>query len=82
VIKAFMKLPNNRMLLLLGLSKTNIERLQAKQPIHFCGEGVGLPNLDVAIMFGETEQAMYDELKENGMVGEGTSIVSTCSNRH
>lgn len=44
-------------LLLLGLSKLNIERLMAGKPIKLNGNAVGF-NGEIIIMYGETEEAM------------------------
>ncbi len=53
-------------LILLGLSRMNIERLIAGQPIKFDGAEIGLPGLTVGILFGETEQAMEQSLIDAG----------------
>lgn len=50
-------------LVVLGLSRTNIERLQRGMPILFEGSEVNLPGR-IAIMFGETELAIGAELRQ------------------
>lgn len=44
-----------------GLSRLNLERLQEGKPIMFDGAEVGLEGR-ICITFGETEQAILDEL--------------------
>jgi hypothetical protein len=50
-------------LVLLGLSRRNVELLTAGKPIDIDGARVGLPGIRIAIMFGETEQDMLVELR-------------------
>jgi hypothetical protein len=50
-------------MVILGLSKANIERLQEGKPIFFEGSEVGLPGQAFAITFGETEQVILSELE-------------------
>jgi hypothetical protein len=54
-------------LLVLGLSDENLTRLRAGEPILFPGEDVGLPGLRIAIMWGETERAMEQDLLAIGI---------------
>lgn len=49
---------------LLGLSRQNITRLMADQPIRFDGAEVGLPGITFVIMGDETEEAMRRKLQE------------------
>lgn len=51
-----------------GLSRLNLERLQEGKPIMFDGAEVGLDGNKIVIMYGETEQAIADEL--NAVVHE------------
>lgn len=51
-----------RKLLGIGLSQGNVDRLKKKQPVWITGEEVGISNLDIMIMYGETEQSIADEL--------------------
>jgi hypothetical protein len=64
-------------LLVLGLSRVNVGRLVSGQPIKVTREthGDGIPaNWTIIIYYGETEQAMADELKQLGLVGPETRI--------
>lgn len=54
--------------LLLGLSRTNTERLLTGKPITLDTGDMGLPRMRVIIMGGETEQAIAAELASHGMV--------------
>jgi hypothetical protein len=55
--------------LILGLSRGNVERLTAGQPVRVTrqthGEGVPL-GWEIFILFGETERAIHDELSGIG----------------
>lgn len=56
---------SGRTLIGLGLSAANIERLREGKPIHINLEELNLPwHGEIMIMFGETEQAIADELQE------------------
>lgn len=56
--------------MILGVSKENVDRLVAGQPIrvshesHGCPMPEGCPN--IVIVFGDTEDAIVDMLKQNG----------------
>lgn len=60
-------------LLLLGLSQGNIDRLREGKPIHVTrkshGEGIP-PGWAIAIVYGETEQAIVDEMREKGLLNQ------------
>lgn len=51
-------------LVIFGLSRLNIERLQEGKPIAFDGDVVGLAGTRILILFGETEQTIMRELAE------------------
>lgn len=51
-------------LVILGLSRENIKRLQKGQPIAFDGDQVGISGTRILIMFGETENDIMRELAE------------------
>ena len=51
----------------LGLSEENIQRLKEGQPILIHGEEIGLPEIKIAIMYGKTEQTLYEDLKKSGV---------------
>ena len=68
MIKAKMKKKDGEVLLY-GLSRKNIERLVAGEPITF--EGDGFPH--TVIMFGETEKDIADQL---GFAGYGKAEIS------
>lgn len=65
----------DRELLLLGLSRANVDALVAGKPIKMTPHShPGMPKgLTICIMFGETEQAMHDELKGLGAL-EGAIV--------
>lgn len=64
-------------LLVLGLSRANIHRLTAGHPIRVTrtthGQAVP-PGLTVGVMFGETERALYDQLREAGLISAETWV--------
>lgn len=56
---------DGRPVLLLGLSRANVERLQADQPIVISAdelEAMGLPAVEVVILAGETEATIAAQL--------------------
>lgn len=64
-------------LLLLGLSRVNIERLTTGQPIRVRREihGDAVPEgWEVIICFGETELALADQLKRGGVIAEDATM--------
>jgi len=65
MIKAMMN--NNKTgkrTVMLGLSRMNLNRLAEGNPIHIDGKELGL-DLDIAILFGETEANIYKDLQPN-----------------
>lgn len=68
MIRALGTQTNGRKILILGLDKTNIEKLTAGQPISVRGNQFGL-NLPVnfVIMYGETLDDVAKELHEAGI---------------
>lgn len=59
---------------LLGLSRRNVDRLISGQPIVAAGKTFGIPSIDsVVIFFGETEEAMEAQFREAGML-EGVVV--------
>ncbi len=66
-----------RLLLILGLTKMNVERLKAGQPIRIRREvhGEGIPQgWEIMICYGETEQHLYQQFKAQGLMGEDTKV--------
>jgi hypothetical protein len=64
--------------LLLGLSEENVRRLQARQPI-LCRPAThgGIPEgWELWIMYGDNEGALLAELKQVGMVGPDTELLT------
>lgn len=59
---------------LMGLSRANVERLMNDMPIRFDGAEVGLPGFLFVIMGGETEPEMMAELQKRGLLGPDTQI--------
>jgi hypothetical protein len=64
-------------LLLLGISRRNIEELQAGRPIRLTTEthGAGIPlGWTIAIIYGETEAAITADLQAMGVIGPDTKV--------
>jgi hypothetical protein len=63
-------------LVLLGITRGNVERLMAGQPIRVSGDdpAIGLPGVTLCIMFGETEDAIAGELRAAGVVDDRTVV--------
>jgi hypothetical protein len=57
----------NAPLLILGLSRQNVEHLMAGRPIHIPATEIvtmGLPSMTVAVIYGETEQEIAEALSQ------------------
>jgi hypothetical protein len=70
VIKAAIPNALGQPVLFLGLSGENVTRLVAGEPIRITPEQVGhlgLPQMEVVIHYGRTEQAIVDELEGFGV---------------
>lgn len=65
----------------LGLSKINLKKLKAGQPILVDGSEIGIEN-DILIMYGTTENDIIRELQKNGLIDRPTEIkIVTSRNR-
>lgn len=62
MIKFTAKIGDDRTVLGIGLSHANLARLKAGEPIKFKGEPVGMPDYDILIFSGRTEESMTKEL--------------------
>lgn len=59
--------------LFLGLSGENVARLAAGEPIRVSAaqmRELGLPEVEVVLHYGRTEQGILDELEAHGVKGE------------
>jgi hypothetical protein len=74
MIKAKAKSPEGKEILLFGLSEENITRLRMQQPIIVIGEEMGVPNFDIIIMWGQTEDDIIAELSAANMVSSETKV--------
>lgn len=57
-------------LLILGLSGENVTRLAAGEPIRVSAQQLaelGLPQMEVVIHYGRTEEAILDDLEAHGI---------------
>jgi hypothetical protein len=71
MIIARSKKPDGGELLLLGLSRENVQRLTDGQPIRLTRKthGDGIPDKwTIGIMFGETERDMAELLRQEGLI--------------
>lgn len=71
MIKGAMRTGLGLPMLFLGLSGENVTRLAAGEPIRIPAAelvAMGLPQVEVVIHYGKTEQAILDELAEHGMM--------------
>jgi hypothetical protein len=68
MIKASFVSEGKPTVLLLGLSERNLEILRQGRPILFNGEPFGLPNTEIAIVWGETEQEILADLQAQGLL--------------
>jgi hypothetical protein len=76
MIKLVAHAEDGGIILMLGLSDRNLERLQAGDPIRFDPAELGLPWKGlIGIFHGKTEADMAQMLKDHGLIGPGTEIV-------
>jgi hypothetical protein len=68
--------PDGRRLILLGITRENVDRLIAQQPIHVAADThPGFPaDLSIVIVFGETERVLVEHLKP--MIGDETKVIA------
>jgi hypothetical protein len=74
VIKATSKMKDGRPMLLLGLSGENLTRLMANEPISVdVGQlGDGMPQMQIVLLAGKTEEEIAEQLRSAGLIGPGT----------
>lgn len=53
-----------------GLTAKNIELLKQGKPVVVDMREVGVPNMTIALFYGETEEELAEELKKHGMLPE------------
>jgi hypothetical protein len=71
VIKAAGRTGLGLPLLLLGLSGENVTRLAAGEPIMIRSTelaAMGLPTVELFIVYGRTEQEIIDEMRAHGLI--------------
>jgi hypothetical protein len=73
---------DKRKLIGLGLSAENISKLQEGRPIQIMGEEITIPNMDILIFFGETEQKMEELLKKYGLITDTTKVSIGIGTKH
>lgn len=61
--------------LILGLSRENVKRLTAGQPITV-PRGTHVSGIEVVIWYGETEQDMAVKLRALGLIGPDTKVTA------
>jgi hypothetical protein len=58
----------------LGLTRENINKLISGQPIPINLADMGGPNVDVCLLFGETERMIFNLLKSEKLIPEGVEL--------
>jgi hypothetical protein len=67
MIKARVK--SGRMdVVMLGLSRRNVETIETGRPLTFDGNCISMPGVSVMIFFGETERGILEEFDKRGML--------------
>jgi hypothetical protein len=78
MIKATAKLPDGRVLMVLGLSEGNVLRLKAGDPIYFDVGAMKLAPTDrlgaVTVFYGQDEAALANTIRD--LIGPTTTIIS------
>ncbi len=63
--------------IILGLSDENLRRLQNDEPIVFNLQELGLPDYEVVIFNGKTEQTMETDMKKAGLIHPTKTIIKS-----
>jgi hypothetical protein len=82
VIKGRASKPDGTPVLILGLTGENVTRITADEPLRVDPaemDAMGLPPVEVVIMYGRTEQAIVDKLRAAGLMPPGTPLVNPCA---
>lgn len=74
MIKFAVKGDRGRRVVGLGLSRENVKRLKAGDPIHIHLNDLGFPNMECLIFYGETEEKMFETYKD--LIGPDTQVVT------
>jgi hypothetical protein len=78
MIKATGRMPDGRVLMVLGLSEANIQRLKAGEPIYFDMAALKFAPTDrlgaVTVFYGEDEAAMTRTI--HGLIGPQTTVIA------
>lgn len=77
MIKGKLETKDGRDVLFLGLSQENLSRLVADEPMRIQGAelaSIGLPAVDVVIMYGTTEAAIVEQLRAHGMIDDTATV--------
>jgi hypothetical protein len=53
---------------LLGLSRRNVETLEEGRPLTFDGKCIGMPGVSFMLFVGETERGILEEFDKRGML--------------
>lgn len=64
---------NGRPTVFLGITGENVTRLAAGEPILVDLAELGVPELQVVIMYGKTERHIAAEMERHGMLPAGTA---------
>lgn len=73
---------DQRKLIGLGLSAGNIRKLQKGKPIQIMGEEMEIPNMDILIFYGNTEEEMAELLKKHGLITDATKVNISIGDKH
>jgi hypothetical protein len=68
MIKFLVNAKNGTQLVGLGLSEGNVKKLRAGQPILLHLDELGIEGIDVLIHYGETEDAIVKDFKDQGLI--------------
>lgn len=79
MIKAFVDTHDGRKVLMLIITKGNIEHFLANHPLHISAEEMMLPEFyfnELLIVYFETEKQAMDYFIENELINESTKIIN------
>lgn len=75
MIRALAITPEGKPIIVLGITRGNVERLKRGQPIRVTGASINCPEVEsVLVFYGENESVIAEDLREAGLITAETAI--------
>jgi hypothetical protein len=59
---------SNMDVVMLALSRRNVEEIETGRPLTFDGQCIGMPGVSFMVFFGETERGILEEFDKRGLL--------------